>query len=209
MVTWFLTLTGEDNPDLLQAFAESIALMEGTLLECQQSVMNGRLMALWTLSLPKAHVAFARQSFARFERQGLRLTLDQSPKLYPEPDSLSGSVSLVVNGHFRQGIDHQIRMILESHGGRVVQLNQQLNRQYSQQLGAANNAAKGRFYSRIDAQLSRPIVTENLRQALTRLAPDLEISLEFCGVSGSIESTPAAAPMGLSKGLESAATTPV
>ncbi len=167
--------------------------MEGTLLECQQSLLNGRMMAMWTLNLPKVHVPFARQSFARFESQGLRLTLDESPNLDPEPGDWSRPVTLVVSGHFRQGIDHQIRMILESHGARVVQLNQQLC--------AAQNPAKRRFYSRIDAYPSRLIVTEDLCQALARLAPELDISVESWGQVGLAEGS-----VDLSRGLESGAT---
>lgn len=46
MVTWLLTVTGKDQPDLLKKFAHTIALMEGIFLDSQQTVMGGEVVAL-------------------------------------------------------------------------------------------------------------------------------------------------------------------
>ncbi|MBY4678371.1 ACT domain-containing protein [Marinobacterium arenosum] len=167
MVTWLVTISGDDRPDLLQRFSESFALLEGVFLDSQHSVMEGKLVALVKVSFPGQYRDFAYQSIARVESQGLQIAIQELAA-----NDLDAGVRLTLDlaGSFRFGIDHEIRLILESHGANIEQLNQHYIGEPS--LG------EQQFSSRIRANLSRPISEANLLQALSGLAPDLRVQID-------------------------------
>ncbi|WP_296059323.1 ACT domain-containing protein [uncultured Amphritea sp.] len=167
MVTWLLTVAGKDQPQLLQKFCESIALMEGVFLDSQQAVMAGRLTALYKVCIPAKHVAFARSVFSEFARQGVEVvTIDE---LDEDTEYSPSYLVLDLQGQYRFGIDHDIRMILESHGADTEHLNQYY-------LGDSL-VGEHQFSTRIRAVLSRPVSEPDLLGALYRLTPGLKIRL--------------------------------
>ncbi len=167
MVTWLLSLIGEDRPEALQKLVEAFALLEGHLLDSQQSVMDGRLVALLKVSLPAEHTAFALQALGRLESQGLSVvSLEELPADHYDQGK---RLTLEVSGEFRIGIDHDIRLILESHGACIDQLNQHY-------VGEPCFGER-QFSAHIRANLTRPISEARLLQALHRLAPGLKLQL--------------------------------
>ena len=169
MVTWLLTITGKDQPDLLKKFAHTIALMEGIFLDSQQSVMGGEVVALLKVCLPKTHIPFAHKMFNDFISQGLNVV--SVKQLYSEGSEEGEYLILELSGQFCFGIDHDIRAILESHGASV----ELLNHHY---VGFPHRGEQ-QFSSRIRASLTRPVSESNLLQALERLSPGLNIKINF------------------------------
>jgi len=136
-------------------------------LDSQQAVMAGRLTALYKVCIPAKHVACARSVFAEFARQGVEVVtieeLDEDTEYSPS------YLVLDLQGQYRFGIDHDIRMILESHGADTEHLNQYY-------LGDSL-VGEHQFSTRIRAVLSRPVSEPDLLGALYRLTPGLKIRL--------------------------------
>ncbi|MEH6580257.1 MAG: ACT domain-containing protein [Amphritea sp.] len=169
MVTWLLTVTGKDQPELLKKFAHNIALMEGIFIDSQQSVMGGEVVALLKVCLPDTYVPFAHKMFSDFGSQGLNVV--SVKELYSEGNEEGEYLILELRGPFRFGIDHDIRAILESHGASVELLNQH-------HVGFPHRGEQ-QFSLRIRASLTRPISRPSLLQALNRLTPELNIKMNF------------------------------
>lgn len=168
MATWLIIVAGKDQPELLQKFCETIALMEGVILDKQQAVMTGQMTALLKVCLPASHVSFARKMFAEFTVKGLEVVSVQ--EISPELGS-GNRFLLEIQGQYRFGIDHDIRNILECHGAQIEQLNQQYVGQPS--------IGESQFISIIRAVLIRPISEPDLLQALHRLSPALNIRISI------------------------------
>ena len=168
MVTWLITVAGKDQPELLHKFCETIALMEGVFLDKQQSVMAGRVTALFKVCLPSAHVPFSRKVFAEYTMKGLEVI---SVEALSSDKNEGRYLVLELNGQYRFGIDFDIRTILEAHGAQIEQLNQHYMGQ--------SVADKSQFCSKVRAELTRPISKPDLLQALYRLSPVLNIRLSI------------------------------
>lgn len=168
MVTWLITVAGEDQPELLHKFCETIALMEGVFLEKQQTVMAGQVTAMFKVCLPAAHIPFARKAFAEYTDKGLDVISVQ--ELNSDP-SEGCHLVLALHGQYRFGIEFDIRTILESHGAQVEQLNQHYIGQSPE--------GESQFTSTVHAELTRPISEPDLLQALYRLSPMLNIRLSI------------------------------
>ena len=168
MLHWLLTVVGEDQPELQQKFCGTIGLMEGIFLDSQQTVMAGNVMAMYRICLPRNHLSFARKMFDEFEEKGLDISIKTLPT-----ESLQERPCLILNlrGQYRFSIDHDIRMILESHGAVIEHLNQSY-------LGQVEEGEYP-FSAKIRAQITQPISKANLLQALYRLAPRLLIDLNI------------------------------
>ncbi|GGK56727.1 ACT domain-containing protein [Amphritea balenae] len=177
MATWLLTVTGNDQPEQLKKFCETIALMEGVFLDSQQTVMAGRVMALYKVCLPDTHIPFAQKMFAEFALKGVEVIaideLDERSEYkrseYKCAEQSDSYLVLDLKGQYRFGIDHDIRMILECHGAETEQLNQQY-------LGRSL-VGEQQFSARIRARMSRLLSEPDLLQALHRLSPGLSIRL--------------------------------
>ncbi|RTE66074.1 hypothetical protein EH243_08095 [Amphritea opalescens] len=170
MVTWLISVTGKDRPEQLYKFCETIALMEGVFLDNRQTVIDGRVFATYKICFPALHIVFIRKMFAEFELKGLRVFIfDELSLKEADRSNRGGYLILDLQGQYRFGIDHDVRMILESHGGIIEQLNQHY-------LGDAV-LGESQFNSRIRARLSRSISEDDLLQALYRLSPSLSIQL--------------------------------
>ncbi len=167
-ITWLVTLLGEDRPDELNQIARTIALAEGVFLDSQQAVLNGKVAALWKVLLPAAHAAYARQTLTLLAGRGLNLSIEElvsdTGSRGPVP-----RLTLEVSGSFRFGIDHEIRLILESHGACVEQL--------TQQVAGSPLLGETPFSIRVRARLTRPLAESDLRRVLSRLAPGLQIEI--------------------------------
>ncbi len=172
MATWLLTVMGNDQPDQLRKFCETIAMMEGVFLDSQQAIMEGRVVAFYKVCLPDTHIPFARKIFAEFALKGVEVIaiddLDESSD-YKSSEQFCGYLVLALKGQYRFGIDHDIRMILECHGAETEQLNQQY-------LGHSL-VGEQQFSARIRARMSRSLSEPDLLQALHRLSPELSIRL--------------------------------
>lgn len=168
MTTWLIIVAGNDQPELLQKFSETIALMEGVILDKQQAVMTGQMTALLKVCLPACHVPFARKMFAEFTVKGLEVVSVQEISSESGPGS---RLLLEIQGQYRFGIDHDIRNIIECHGAQIEQLNQQYIGQPS--------TDEPQFISTIRAVLTHPISEPDLLQALNRLSPVLNIRISI------------------------------
>lgn len=175
MLHWLLTVVGKDQPELLQKFCGTIGLMEGIFLDSQQTVMAGNVMAMYRICLPRNHLSFARKMFDEFEEKGLDISIKTLPA-----ESLQERPCLTLNlrGQYRFSIDHDIRMILESHGAVIEHLNQSY-------LGQVEEGEYP-FSAKIRAQITRPISKANLLQALYRLAPRLLIDLNITDMGNGV-----------------------
>ncbi len=168
MVDLLITVTGTDKPELLKDFGEAIALIEGVCLDCQQTIIGGELIAIYKVSLPSTHLQLAQQLFEQFTDAGLNvLQIKQLPQQEgPLPD-----FSLDLSGPYRVGLEHEIRMILESHGAEIKRL---------------NHAYLGQsliddipFYLHIRATLHKVISEPDLLKALHRLSSGLTIDIRM------------------------------
>lgn len=172
MLTWVLTVTGEDRPELFKQFCEMLAMMEGVILDSQQVVLDGQCTAIYKVCLPKKHVPFAHRQFAAFAMQGLEVAL---LKEIGEIGMARQCLSLDIEGAYRFGLEHDIRRILESHGAQVSRLN------HSFQKRAFREGVQMRLH--VEAELSRPLSESRLENALGRIASGLEVSIgvtEMC-----------------------------
>mgnify|MGYP001501996847 CR=1 FL=1 len=172
MATWLLTVTGNDQPEQLKKFCETIALMEGVFLDSQQTVMAGRVMAFYKVCLPDTHIPFAQKMFAEFALKGIEvIAIDELNECseYKKSEQSDSYLVLDLKGQYRFGIDHDIRMILECHGAETEQLNQHY-------LGRSL-VGEEQFSARIRARMSRTLSEPDLLQALHRLSPGLSIRL--------------------------------
>lgn len=170
MVTWIITVAGKDQPELLQKFCETIALMEGVFLDKQQTVMAGQVTALLKVCLPATHVSFARKMFAEFTVKGLEVVSVQE---ISSEANVGGQLMLELQGQYSFGIDHDIRNILECHGALIEQQNL---RYVSQPF-----IGEPQFSAKIRAEMTRPISEPDLLQALHRLSPVLNIQISIAG----------------------------
>ncbi len=169
-----LTVTGPDLPELLHKFCETLVLMEGVILESQQSVLAGQSVALYKVFLPAQHLSFAQSRFSEFERQGLNITMQELPPNHPGRGEY---LELTLSGQYRFYLCHDLRMILDSHGARVEQMNLHYK---GQELTSGQDFTADQPCSiKVVAAISRPISESNLIQALQQLAPELEIQLEL------------------------------
>lgn len=167
MQTWLITTMGKYNPELQYKFCESIALMEGIFLNSQEAVVAGHLSTMYTVSLPASHVSFARKVFEEYSAKGLDIRVNDIDSEY---GAHSDYMVLNINGHYRFGLEHDIRNILESHGGVIEYLNQHNSRQLFQD--------EFPFEAKIRIRLTRPILEISLKSAILRLSPSLQI--KFC-----------------------------
>ena len=163
-----LTATGPDRPELLHKLCETLVLMEGVIQESQQSLLAGQSVALYKVFLPPEYLHFAQNRFSDFERQGLKITLQELP---PEPHKQTEYLELTLTSQYRFYLCHDLRAILDSHGVHVEQM--KLHYQ-GQELGIDHPCNIN-----VLARLTRPISKTDLISALRQLAPELKIQYEI------------------------------
>ncbi|WP_091352728.1 hypothetical protein [Amphritea atlantica] len=166
---------GRDNPELQYKFVETIALMEGVFLNSQETIVAGHVSTMYTVRLPMAYVSYARKMFEEYSAKGLDIIVNDIDSEY---SNFSDCMILNIKGRYRFGLDHDIRNILESHGGVVEYLNQYHSRSF------LNRDTS--FTSKIRIRLTRPIVEMNLIVAIQRLSPNLKIEFSIDRIKGCV-----------------------
>ncbi|MDI3326575.1 ACT domain-containing protein [Pontibacterium granulatum] len=177
MVTWVLTVTGEDQPELFKRFCELLAMMEGIILDSQQAVLGGHCTAIYKVCLPKQHLSFAHRQFAAFAVHGLEIVL---LKEIEDDCRVRQHLSLDIKGAYRFGLEHDIRRMLESYGARVSHLNHDFQKQ------SLWDGVQMRLH--IKAELSRPLSESRLENALGGLTSGLCIKLGISELKSSLAS---------------------
>lgn len=168
MLTWVLTVTGEDNPELFKQFCEMLAMMEGHILDSQQSVLEGQCTAIYKVSLPKKHVSFAHRQFSAFTARGVEVVF---LKEIGNACIVNQYLSLDIEGAYSFGLEHDIRRILESLGAKVSRLN------HSFQKWGLRQGVQMRLH--VEAELGRPLSESRLEDALGGLGNGLEVSIRI------------------------------
>lgn len=170
---WLTAIAGEDCPDLLQRFTDTIALFEGRLLDQQLAGMDGMISGLLRFQLPQVHSDCVWQHLEGVAGNRLRILSrqQQTPTMEQEP-----AITLDICAPFRPGLDLEIRLILESHGIATDDFNQQIS-------GCQDQATR-QLQIHLTAHATRPIHRQRLTSALTRLMPGLTLDL---GVQGQPE----------------------
>lgn len=166
MVTWVLTIAGEDQPGMLEQFCEMLAMMEGVILDSQQSILEGHCTAIYKVCLPRKHITFAHQQFNAFAELGLKVI---SWTEIAEASFSEQYLTLEIRGRYRFGLEHDIRLILESHGVKVLRLNHSFQKQ--------SVWGSGQMCLQAEAEVSRPLSESDLKTALRRLSKGLQISI--------------------------------
>lgn len=163
---WLAAIAGDDCPELLRRFTDTIALCEGRLLDQHLAGMDGMISGLLRIQLPRVHVDFAWNRLEGFAGNGLRILSRQqlTPVAEREPD-----VKLDISAPFRPGLDLEIRQILDSHGLAIEDFNQQIT-------GNQDRPIK-RLQIRLAARATRPLKQRRLNNALSRLAPGLKLNI--------------------------------
>ena len=166
MVTWVLTVAGEDQPGMFEQFSEMLALMEGIILDSQQSILEGHCTAIYKVCLPRKHVPFAHRQFNTFAELGLKVI---SWTEIAEASFAGQYLTLEIRGCYRFGLEHDIRIILESHGVKVLRFNHSFQKQ--------SLWGSGQMRLKAEAEVSRPLSESDLKTVLRGLANGLQISI--------------------------------
>jgi len=163
---WLAAIAGDDCPDLLGRFTDTIALCEGRLLDQHLTGMDGMISGLLRIQLPRVHADYAWQRLEGFAGNGLRILSRQqlTPALEQEP-----VVKLEISAPFRPGLDLEIRQMLDSHGLAIGD--------FSQRIYADQDRANRRLQIRLTAGATRPLNQQRLQRALSWLAPELSLDM--------------------------------
>ncbi|WP_027852423.1 ACT domain-containing protein [Marinobacterium litorale] len=119
--TWLISIAADDNPELLQRLTETFAFCEGYLLDHQVIGMNGRMAGLIKVSLPDHHSDFAWRQLETLSAHGLHVL---SRGLASVDHYTANQSTLNISGEYRQGLYHEIRLLLESHWFQVKSFTQ-------------------------------------------------------------------------------------
>ncbi len=166
--TWLLCVAGQDDPELVRRLIETLALCEGEIQEQKISALHGRLTGLIQVRLPDQHAAHAWAQLQQLSAQGLHL-LCRDPVSEP---IRKRPLTLHIQGAYRVGLDHEIRLILESHRVQVDH--------YNQRTGAPGAAGTQPFQTLISGRTdAERFNAQRLQLALSRLARGLQIDLQF------------------------------
>jgi len=163
---WLAAIAGDDCPELLGRFTDTIALCEGRLLDQHLAGMDGMISGLLRIQLPRIHADYAWQRLEGFAGNGLRILSRQqlTPALEQEP-----TVKLDISAPFRSGLDLEIRQMLDSHGLDIGD--------FKQQISEDRDRANRRLQIRLTARETRPLNQQRLKRALSRLTSGLQLDV--------------------------------
>ncbi|GGO83604.1 hypothetical protein GCM10011348_27780 [Marinobacterium nitratireducens] len=163
---WLAAIAGDDCPDMLRRFTDTIALCEGRLLDQHLAGMDGMISGLLRIQLPRLHADYAWQRLEGFSGNGLRILSRQqlTPPVAEEP-----VVTLDISAPFSPGLDLDIRQILDSHGLDIGE--------FKQQISEDRDRTNRRLQIRLTARETRPLNQPRLKRALSRLTSGLQLDV--------------------------------
>jgi glycine cleavage system regulatory protein len=80
MASLVLTLIGQDRPGLVNSLSEQIAAFDGNWLESRMARLAGKFAGILLVSVPEANVEALTNALRGLESQGLRVTVEKSPR---------------------------------------------------------------------------------------------------------------------------------
>lgn len=164
--TWLLSIAGRDNPEVLQRLTETVALCEGRVLDQQITGMNGRLTGFLKFRMPNQYEDYAWRQIQLLAVYGLQVL--SRDRLTSEREN--GTLTLRITGRYRIGLDHDIRLILESHRIMVDE--------YRQDAGDRSTMDAQEFQTLIKGRVIGKLCEHRLLSALKRLTCGMEITIK-------------------------------
>jgi glycine cleavage system regulatory protein len=172
-----LTVLGEDRPGLVESLSQVIAAHAGNWLESRMARLAGKFAGILRASVPDAHAAALTQALQALEREGLKITIEQSS--VDEAAQIYQWLTLALMGYDRPGI---IRDISHALASRRINIDE-LHTEYT----SAPMSGEMLFKARAQLRVPQAVVISELQNHLEQLAHGLMVDITLEAAEGSHE----------------------
>ena len=173
MVELVLTVIARDRPGIVETLAEKVADHSGNWIDSAMSRLGGEFAGVLRVEIPDEQADALQQTLAGLAKEGLDITVRRGAA--PAPPS-GHHVRLALTGLDHKGIVLEVTRVLASHGVSIDEL--QTN------IFTGSMGGEPMFSAHADVVLPDDLDTNDLREALERIASDIMVDIELKESSG-------------------------
>jgi glycine cleavage system regulatory protein len=162
-----LTFIGHDKPGLVNAISETIAAGGGNWQESRLARLSGEFAGIVLINAPNPNIPALTAALKALEATGLRITVEPTTPLTPEPEPPPLTLNLV--GHDRPGLVRDVTQALIAVGANIEE--------FSSFIESAPFTGETMFRATARLHLPANTTTEDVRKTLERLADEIMVDL--------------------------------
>jgi glycine cleavage system regulatory protein len=165
---YLLSIIGDDQPGLVDAIAEQIAVHGGNWQTSQLAHLAGKFAGIVLISIPTAEAGALEESLKRLSDRGLSVRVTEAGT---EPSYAGVTASLSIIGPDRPGIVREVSQSLAQRAINVLS--------FESDIVPAPMTNEPLFHAALQVALPSTVDEQELEARLTTIADEMTIDIDF------------------------------